>query len=41
MRSFIVSCFAAIIIAIIAAVVLHYVQEPVEIAYSSSDSVRI
>jgi hypothetical protein len=40
MRVFIVSCVVAAVIAVGAAVVLQFVQEPVEVAYSTS-AVRI
>jgi hypothetical protein len=37
MRSFIAACIAAIIIAVIGAVVLNSVQEPVAQAFSTSE----
>jgi hypothetical protein len=42
MRSFLVSCVAAVVIALGAAVVLNYVvQKPAESAFKSSTGVRI
>jgi hypothetical protein len=40
MRSFIVACIAAAVIAIGAAVVLNNIQKPVDVAYTTS-AVRI
>jgi hypothetical protein len=36
MRSFIAACVAAVVIAIIGAVALDYVQEPVGVAFATS-----
>jgi hypothetical protein len=36
MRIFVVSCIAAAVIAIAAAMVLHHFQEPVTVAFTSS-----
>jgi hypothetical protein len=41
MKSFLVACIAAIVIAICFAAVLSVVQQPVNDAYSSPTSVRI
>jgi hypothetical protein len=41
MRSFIVACVAAIVLAVGAAAVLYYVQKPVDVAYAMPTSVRI
>jgi hypothetical protein len=35
MTSFIIACIAAIAIAVVGAVVLNHVQEPVSVAYST------
>jgi len=40
MRVFLVSCTVAVVIAIGAAVVLHFVQKPVDVTYTTS-AVRI
>jgi hypothetical protein len=40
MRSFITACIAAIVIAVVAALALNFIQEPVEVAYSTN-AVRI
>jgi len=40
MRSFIIACVAAIVIAAAGAVALSYVQEPVSVAYTT-ESARI
>ena len=40
MRTFLVACFAAAVIAICAVVVLNRVQEPVDVAFTTS-AVRI
>jgi hypothetical protein len=36
MRSFIVACIAAIVIAVVGAVALNHVQEPVSVAFSTA-----
>ena len=41
MKTFIVACVAAIIIAVIGGVVLNSVQEPVDKAFTSRPSVRL
>lgn len=41
MKTFIIACVAAIIIAIIGGVVLSSVQEPVDKAFTSAQSVRL
>jgi hypothetical protein len=41
MRSFLISCVAAAVIAVGAAAVLYKVQEPVDIAFTSPSGVRI
>ena len=41
MRSFLVSCVAALAIALGAVVVLNYVQKPADSAFSSPTGVRI
>ena len=41
MKTFIVACVAAIIIAVIGGVVLNSVQEPVDKAFTSEPSVRL
>lgn len=41
MRSFIVACIAAIVVAIIGAVVLDSFQEPVDKAFTSPSGVRL
>ncbi len=41
MRSFLVSCVAAIVIAIAAALALNAVQKPVETAFHSKSGVRL
>jgi hypothetical protein len=41
MRSFLVSCLTALVIAVVAAAVLYYVQEPAGIAFASPTGVRI
>ena len=41
MRVFITACIVAAVIAVIGAVALNSVQEPVESAFASSTSVRI
>jgi cell division protein FtsN len=41
MKTFIVACVAAIVIAVIGGVVLNSVQEPVDRAFSSGSSVRL
>jgi hypothetical protein len=40
MRSFLTACIAAIVIAVVAALALNFIQEPVEVAYSTN-AVRI
>ncbi len=40
MRTFLISCAAAAVIALGGAVVLHYIQEPVSVAFAAS-GVRI
>ena len=40
MRAFLASCLAAAVLAVGAAVVLHYANKPVDMAYSTS-SVRL
>jgi hypothetical protein len=40
MRAFIAACLAAAVIAVCAVVVLNYVQEPVDVAFTTS-AVRI
>jgi hypothetical protein len=41
MRSFLVSCLTALVIAVVAAAVLYYVQESASIAFASPTGVRI
>jgi hypothetical protein len=41
MRSFLVSCAAAVVIALGAALVLNHIQTPVEQAFHSPSGVRI
>ena len=41
MKTFIVACVAAIIIAVIGGVVLNSMQEPVDKAFTSEASVRL
>ena len=41
MRSFLVSCLAAVVIALGAALVLNHVNQPADAAFKSSTSVRI
>jgi len=41
MRSFLVSCVAAIVIALGAMIVLNHIQKPVETAFASPTGVRI
>ena len=41
MRSFLASCLAVIVIALGAALVLNYVQKPVESSFTSPTGVRI
>jgi hypothetical protein len=41
MRSFLVSCVAAVVIALGAVVVLNHLQEPVSTAFTSPTGVRI
>ena len=41
MKTFIVACVAAIVIAVIGGVVLNSVQEPVDKAFTSEPSVRL
>jgi hypothetical protein len=41
MKTFIVACVAAIVIAVIGGVVLNSVQEPVDQAFTSGSSVRL
>jgi hypothetical protein len=41
MRTFIVACVAAIVIAVIGGLVLNNVQEPVDKAFTSASSVRL
>jgi hypothetical protein len=41
MKSFIIACAAAIVIAVIGAVVLEGLQEPADRAYTSATSVRL
>jgi hypothetical protein len=40
MKSFVMACVAAIIIAVIGGVVLNSIQEPVDKAFTSSSGVR-
>jgi len=40
MRSFIIACIAAVVIAIIGAVILNFIQEPAEVAFTT-ESARI
>jgi hypothetical protein len=40
MRSFIVACVAAIVVAAVGAIALSYLQEPVSVAFST-ESVRL
>jgi hypothetical protein len=40
MRSFIIACIAAVVIAIIGAVTLNFIQEPAEVAFAT-ESARI
>jgi hypothetical protein len=35
MRSFILACVAALVIAAVGAIALHFVQEPVDVAFST------
>jgi hypothetical protein len=41
MRSFLISCVAAIVVAVGAALVLDHMNKPVETAFSSTTGVRI
>jgi hypothetical protein len=41
MRTFIVACVVAIVIAVIGGLVLNSVQEPVDKAFTSTSSVRL
>lgn len=41
MKSFIIACAAAIVIAVIGAVVLEGVQQPADKAYTSATGVRL
>jgi hypothetical protein len=41
MKTFIVACVAAIIIAVIGGVVLNSIQEPADKAFTSGSSVRL
>ena len=41
MKTFIIACVAAIIIAVIGGVVLNSIQEPVDKAFTSEGSVRL
>jgi hypothetical protein len=41
MRSFVIACVAAIVVAIIGAVALNSIQEPADKAFSSSTGVRL
>jgi hypothetical protein len=41
MKTFITACIIAVVIAVGAAIVLNFVQEPVSEAYMSSTGVRI
>jgi len=38
MRSFIIACVAAVVIAAIGAAVLNFVQEPVEVAFTTQSA---
>jgi len=40
MRSFIVACIAAVVIAAVGAIILNFVQEPVDVAFTT-ESARI
>jgi hypothetical protein len=41
MRTFVIACVAAIVIAVIGAVVLNSIQEPVDEAFAVPSSVRL
>lgn len=41
MRSFLASCLAAVLIAVVAAAVLYYVQMPADVSFASPSGVRI
>jgi len=41
MKTFVIACVAAIILAVIGGLVLNSVQEPVDKAFSSGQSVRL
>lgn len=41
MKSFIIACVAAVVIAIISGVVLNGINEPADKAYSSTSGVRL
>ena len=41
MKTFLIACVAAIVIAVIGGVVLSGIQQPVDKAFSYSDSVRL
>ena len=40
MRSFLTACIAALVIALVAALALNFIQKPAEVAYST-EAVRI
>ena len=41
MRTFVIACVAAVVIAVIGALALNSIQEPVDEAFSSPSSVRL
>ena len=41
MKTFIIACVAAVVIAVIGGVVLNSIQEPADKAFSSGQSVRL
>jgi len=38
MRSFIIACVAAVVIAVVGAIALSYVQEPVSVAFTTGNA---